>query len=99
MVFSTCFETIKESSCRTNLQVSVSDPQHTPHTHVFGPGETIVLPDLQFLVHSGRSTIYSFFFLFGQCCFKSQGRLKDDSSIQQHSIFTTGVPGVHWHIT
>jgi hypothetical protein len=77
----------------------VSDPQSTLHTLDFGPGETVVLPDLQFLAHSGRSTIYSFFFLFRQRCFKSQGRLKDDSSIQQHSIFAIGAVGVYWHIT
>jgi len=33
-----------------------------------------------------------------QCCFKSQGRLKDYSSIQQHSIFKTGNLDVHWRI-
>jgi len=98
MVFSTCFEPIKDSYCRINIQVIISNLQSTLHTLDFGPGETVVLPDLQFLAHSGRSTIFSFFFLFRQCCFKSQGRLKDDSSIQRHSIFAIEALGVHWHI-
>ena len=32
------------------------------------------------------------------CCFKSQGRQKDDSSIQQHSVFTIWALGLQWHI-
>jgi hypothetical protein len=60
---------VKDSSCRINLKVSVSEPQTTLRTLVLGPGETAVLPDLQFLVHSGPSINYSFFFLLTQCCF------------------------------
>jgi hypothetical protein len=103
MVFSKCFEPFKDSSCRIKLQISVSDPQSTLHTLVFGPGETVVLPDIQCLVHYGRSTIYSFSSFSGSADNKNVvSSLKGHSrlTVQFNSIafFTIWALGVYWHI-
>lgn len=98
MLFSTCLEPIKDSSCRINLQAKRLRPTKCPsYTCLWTRRDG----------NSTRSSVSCSFwsfhnlffsFLFRQCCFKSQGRLKDYSSLQQHSIFTTGTLGVHWRI-
>jgi hypothetical protein len=90
MVFSTCFNSCKESSCRINLQISVSDPQTTLHTLFFGPGETVLLQEVQGLGHSGRSTIYSFFSFSGSADNKNVvSNLKGDSRMKVQFNSTT----------